>query len=183
MELTTAELEALKYPNGKFSARQHYTYEEVKKYVDEIAQFPVDLMKLSSELKEGDYKYSYRPGGWTIAQLIHHIADSHLNAYIRIKLTLTESSPVVKPYDENLWAAMPDANEGNDAHVSVIIISGIHHRMSKLLHSLDENAFEKNYFHPQYNQLFNLGYLCALYAWHGAHHLAQIRVALERKFI
>jgi len=182
MDLSPAEIEVLKYPIGKSPSQKGYDFEEIKQNIDRIAEAPVALMKLSAEIKPEEMGYRYRPGSWTIAQIFHHIADSHVNAYIRLKFTLTEENPTIKPYDENLWAVMPDATSGDDIHVSVIILSGIHHRMCKLLHSLSEEAFAKTYFHPAYQKTVTLAEMCALYAWHGEHHLAQIRVALEKKF-
>ncbi|MCD6067196.1 MAG: hypothetical protein K0S33_2022 [Bacteroidetes bacterium] len=182
MELSATELEMLKYPIGKSPAKADFSFEEISTNISRIAELPVALMKLSAELKKEDYDVSYRPGGWSIAQIIHHITDSHVNAYTRVKLTLTENNPTIKPYDENLWAITPDATSGDDTHVSVIILSGIHHRLAKLLSSLEESAFKKTYIHPQYIKTVNLAQLCDLYAWHGEHHVAQIKVALEKRF-
>jgi hypothetical protein len=172
----------LKYPIGKSPAQADYTFEEIATNIARIAELPVSLMKLSATLKKEDYQVSYRPGGWNIAQIIHHITDSHINAYIRLKFALTENNPTIKPYDENLWAIMPDATGGDDAHVSIIILSGLHHRMAKLLSTLEESAFKKSYVHPQYVKTYSLAQFCATYAWHGEHHLAQMQVALEKRF-
>ncbi len=182
MDLSTTEIETLKYPTGKFVAKKEYTFEEIKENIQRLSVLPVALMKLSAEIKAEEMQYCYRPGSWTIAQIFHHIADSHVNAYIRLKFTLAEENPTIKPYNENVWAVMPDANSGDDIHVSVIIVSGIHHRMCKLMESMEEAAFQRTYFHPEHQKTFTLAEMCALYAWHGEHHLAQIKVALEKKF-
>lgn len=182
MDLSPAEIETLKYPTGKFVAQKEYSFEEIKHNISRLAAFPVALMKLSAEIKAEEMNCCYRPGSWTIAQIFHHIADSHVNAYIRLKFTLAEENPTIKPYNENVWAVMPDANSGDDIHVSVIIVSGIHHRMCKLMESMEEATFQRTYFHSEYQKMFTLAEMCALYAWHGDHHLEQIKVALEKKF-
>jgi len=182
MELSAVELEAVKYPIGKSPILGSFTLEETKKNIERISVMPVALMKLSSEIKKEDFNYSYRPNGWNVAQILHHLADSHINMYIRVKFALTEENPTIKPYDENLWAVMPDAISGDDAHVSVLIVSGIHHRLSVLLNSLTEEQLNRTVFHPQRNANISIADMCALYAWHGEHHLGQIKVAIEKRF-
>ncbi|HEY1038279.1 MAG TPA: putative metal-dependent hydrolase [Bacteroidia bacterium] len=182
MELSPAEIELLKYPIGKAPSPQEYTFEEIKRNIERISTFPLTLMKLSADLKPEDLEYKYRPGSWNVVQILHHLADSHINAYVRLKFALTQDHPTIMPYDENLWAVMPDAVSTDDYQVSILIVSGLHHRMSKVLMSLDESAFSKTYFHPAYQKTVTLAQMVATYAWHGEHHIAQIKVAQEKKF-
>lgn len=182
MELSPAELEKLRYPIGKMPDLSSRTLNDTKQSINKISEFPVALMKTVSEIKKEDFGFSYRPHGWNIAQIIHHIADSHLNAYIRIKLALAEENPTIKPYDENKWAIMSDAISKDDAHVSVLIVSGIHHRLSVLLTSLKENDMKRTVYHPELQRTLSIADFCNMYAWDGEHHLAQIKLALEKKF-
>ena len=182
MELTTTELEKLRYPIGKMPDLTACTVENTKQSVLQISEFPIALMKTVSEIKKENFHFSYRPDGWNIAQILHHIADSHLNAYIRIKLALSEENPTIKPYDENKWALMPDAVSKEDTHVSVLLVSAIHHRLSVLLSSLSDADFKRTVFHPELQQTLSVADFCNMYAWHGNHHLAQINLALEKQY-
>ena len=128
-----------------------------------------------------DLKYKYRPEGWNIAQIVHHLADSHANFHTRLRLTLTEELPTVKPYDENKWALLTDANDTN-FEASLNILKGVHVRAVQLLNTLTEKDFARQYHHPDNKKDFSLFWLLSLYAWHGKHHVAQIKNALEHKF-
>jgi hypothetical protein len=176
-----ADIEKSKYPTGKFSAPASYQVENVKKFIHALEVFPADLEKLVKGIPAKDLVYSYRPGGWNIKQIVHHVADSHLNFHIRTRLTLAEDKPTVKPYDENDWAKFADANSDN-LEPSLQIIKGVHARTVELLRTLSEKDFARQFYHPEYKKDFSLLWLLSMYAWHGQHHAAQIKVALEHKF-
>jgi hypothetical protein len=181
LNLSEQELEQLKYPTGKLQWETEYTPEVIRKLIAKIEQFPADLRTLAGSLTKEDLSYGYRPGGWNIRQIIHHISDSHINAYIRTKLAITEENPTIKPYDENKWAAMVDANDDN-IEVSILITENIHKKLVPILKSLDFEDFDRTYYHPDMKRDVPLGQLLSIYAWHGHHHLGQIKTALLKRF-
>lgn len=119
----------------------------------------------------------YREGGWTVRQVVHHVADSHMNAYIRTRLALTEDHPTIKPYDEQKWATLVDAKTG-DPQVSLVLLEAMHRRWVALLKSLSEADFARKLIHPEHGEL-DLNWILGAYAWHGKHHAAQIRLVTE----
>ncbi|MEO8794912.1 MAG: YfiT family bacillithiol transferase, partial [Daejeonella sp.] len=121
----------------------------------------------------------YRPEGWTVRQVIHHLADSHMNAFIRFKLALTESNPTITPFDESLWADLPDGKK-SPIDSSLKIIEGLHFRWTALLNSLSEDQFQRTYFHPDHGKKWTLENVLALYSWHSSHHLAHITSLKDR---
>ncbi len=163
------------YPIGKFKTPVPFSDEIIKTCIHDIADFSKQLKKTMKQLKKKDLQKTYKDGGWTIEQIIHHLADSHMNAYIRLKLALTENNPTVKPYDENMWAELNDI-ELPLKH-SVKILKGVHKRWSAILKNMTPDDFERTYFHPVQNKKVSLKDMTALYAWHGKHHLAQVEVA------
>jgi hypothetical protein len=174
-------MEHLKYPVGKFdSEKTDYQLEVLLECVLQIQALPNELSKLLNGITAENAENSYRPGGWNIRQIIHHLADSHMNAWIRTKLLLSEENPTVKPYDENLWAAERDYGYAYEA--SYIILVGVHQRWSLLL--LDTlktpELLSRTFFHPEHNKSFSLAQLIAMYAWHGNTHLGHIRIALGK---
>lgn len=177
----TIDVEKLKYPGGKFVAPVSYNEQEVKKYIHALEILPAALTETVKGLTSEQLKYSYRPDGWNIKQIVHHMADSHLNFHIRLRLTLTEDTPTIKPYDEKSWAKLTDSNNDN-LEPSLQIIKGVHARAVDLLNTLNEKDYRCEYFHPEHNKKFNLLWLVSLYAWHGKHHTEQIKVALQHKF-
>ena len=120
----------------------------------------------------------YRPGGWTGRQIIHHLADSHLNCYTRFRLALTEDNPTVKPYDEAAWAALPD-NAATPITVSLTLLEALHTRWTVLLHHLTEAQWARTFYHPKMDRVFTLDQALAIYAWHGQHHLAHLKLLPE----
>jgi hypothetical protein len=172
-------MEQLKYPIGKFdSNRTDYPLEELLEYVLQIQYLPNELSKFLNLINAENAENSYRPGGWNIRQIIHHLADAHMNAWIRTKLMLSEENPTIKPWDENLWAAERDYGYAFEA--SYIILVGVHQRWSLLL--LDSlktpEKLHRTFFHPELNKSVSLAQLIAMYAWHGNTHLAHIRLVL-----
>jgi uncharacterized damage-inducible protein DinB len=165
------------YPTGRFKMPAFYNDAEYILAAEKIAQLPVLLSDVRKQITTADLTKTYREGGWNIRQIIHHIADSHLNAYIRLKLALTEDNPTIKPYDENKWAALPDSAD-NDIDTSLQLITLIHKKITLTLNHTSAEQLARTYFHPQSQQKFALFQMAALYAWHGAHHVGQIKVAL-----
>ena len=173
-------LETLKYPIGKFEKPDIITKELLTQWINEIENFPGMLKKEVNALSLDELKLIYRPGGWNILQVIHHCANSHMNGFIRHKLTLTENNPVIKPYMEALWAEQPDDTTAPILH-SLVILEGVHARWAMLLNSLNKTDLIKKYIHPEHNKEFTLEESIGVYAWHGKHHLEHIRQALKFK--
>jgi uncharacterized damage-inducible protein DinB len=166
------------YPIGKLLLPATYSETVINKLIQDIHVLPEQLKAVSKKInKKKKLTYSYREGGWNVEQIIHHIADSHMNALVRFKLTLTENNPTVKPYDENLWAETVD----NQLPVknSIRLLKAIHAKWTILLENMDKNDFKRTYFHPEMNRTVSLEEMLATYAWHGKHHVAQIAVALK----
>jgi hypothetical protein len=163
------------YPIGKFEYGKSYTEADNQRHIQELEQFPKYLTPIASTLTPAQLDKSYRPGGWNARQIVHHIADSHMNAYIRVKLSITENSPVIKPYNQDLWANLEDSLK-LPIECSLQLIENIHLRMVYLLKSVDKEALQRNYIHPEYNREFKLDELLALYAWHGEHHAGHLTV-------
>ena len=143
-----------------------------------IGSLPAELRAAVGALPAERLDTPYRDGGWTARQVVHHVADSHMNAYIRFKLTLTEDSPPLKPYEEQLWAELVDGRTG-DPDVSLGILDGVHHRLHRLLATLGPADFARTAHHPQHGPV-TLDWLLQLYAWHGRHHVGHIEIVRGR---
>jgi hypothetical protein len=168
------------YPIGKFVEPEKITQNDILQAIISFDALPEQLKEFCDELNDEQLFTPYRENGWTIAQVIHHIADSHTNMYIRFKLALTTDNPTILSYDENKWAALPDAQEP-DVNESLYIIHGINHRLVKLLRYMEDVDFKKTYFHPQYQKTVSLYQVTLMYAWHGDHHFAQIKHFAEKQ--
>ncbi len=167
----------LRYPIGRFEAPQTITREQRETLIDDIDHLPANLRRAVAGLNDEQLDMPYRPGGWTIRQVIHHLADSHMNAYIRFRLALTETAPTIKPYDEAAWARLPDAKTA-PVEASLKLLDSLHERLTILLRSMGDDEFERRFRHPERGEMrldTNLG----LYSWHGRHHLAHIKQARE----
>ena len=160
-----------RYPIGKFSYALFVSDSERQAAISELRDLPRHVKEALKDLGEDKLDTPYREGGWTVRQLVHHIADSHMNAFIRFRLGLTEDNPTVKPYAEQDWANLPDSNVPIDSSVS--IIEGVHHRMTVMLELTPSDAFARNVTHPD-NGVMSLDKLLQLYVWHGRHHTAHI---------
>jgi len=172
------DLEALKYPIGKYIPPSTINEAQIQLWIEDLAQLPQLIAQTTANLSQAQLEVPYRPDGWTVRQVTHHLADSHVNAYTRVRLTLTEENPSIRPYFEDRWAQLPDASKG-DIQLSIHILKAIHERLVALLRSLSLADFERTYFHPEAKQQFTLGYLLGNYAWHGKHHLAHINSTLK----
>ena len=147
--------------------------------IDTIENFPGKLRQTVKGIKKDQLENTYREGAWTVRQLVHHIFDSHINAYMRCKLALTEDNPTIKPYNEKLWANLEDSKM--PILVSITLLVNLHRRWTVLLRSMKEEDFKRTFFHPEYNSTVTLGELVNIYAWHGNHHLAHIQIAMKKK--
>lgn len=164
-----------RYPIGRFRPPATATAEERAAWIGEIAILPAHLREAVDGMEDDELDTPYRPGGWTVRQVVHHLPDSHLNAYCRYKLALTEEAPTIRPYDEAAWAALPDA--GGPVADSLDLLDALHRRWAALLETMDDAAFQRTYVHPEHGRVFTLETALALYAWHGRHHLAHVRGA------
>jgi hypothetical protein len=169
------DIQKLRFPIGLFEYGRTYQEEEMQQFIEKLESFPTSLKKLLTGITKQQLDNSYREGGWTIRQLIHHLADSHINAYTRMRLALTEDTPAIKPYDQQLWAELPDARTA-DPEASLAILTGIHNRWSLLMQSLAPEDFQRLYYHPEHQMSHTLSELIAQYAWHCDHHLAHIQM-------
>lgn len=172
------ELERLRYPIGRFRARTGLSAAERSALIDEIAAVPGDLREAVAPLSAVQLDTPYRPDGWTVRQVVHHLPDSHMNAYVRFKLAMTEDEPGIKAYDEAAWAELADGR-GEDLEVSLALLDALHRRWTAFLRSLDPEAWGRGFRHPELG-LVTLEANLQLYAWHGRHHLAHVRGLRER---
>lgn len=172
-------LESLRYPIGRFQPRSGLSTEERSGCIEDIAALPADLRTAVAGLAAEQLDTPYRPDGWTVRQVIHHLPDSHLNGYVRFKLALTEDEPAIVVYDQAAWAELADGR-GADVETSLALLEMLHRRWAPLLRSLDDDQFARAYRHPEEGHV-PLEAGLQLYAWHGRHHLAHITRLRERK--
>lgn len=174
-----ADIEHLKYPIGKFNPPAIEEEAYLQRRILEIETFPIKLQNTVNKLDQKQLDTPYRPDGWTVRQLVHHIPDSHTNAYIRFKWALTEENPVIKSYYEERWAELPDS--AAPVYVAFNMLSSIHERWVILMKSMDEKDWERTFIHPDSKKTISLKDMAGLYAWHGTHHLAHITNLIARE--
>jgi uncharacterized damage-inducible protein DinB len=162
----------LRYPIGKFEIPPHITDVDRTALVDQIAALPGEIRAAVAGLDDAKLDTPYRDGGWTVRQVVHHVPDSHLNAYTRFKLALTEDTPTIKTYEEARWAELPEARSA-PIEVSLALLEALHERWVLLLRVLAPGQFTRSFRHPEIG-LMSLDQQVAMYAWHGRHHLAHI---------
>jgi uncharacterized damage-inducible protein DinB len=177
---TTAYETDLRYPVGKFDWRAPVSETEYPRLIAEIAEAPNALRTAVAGLSPDQLGTPYRPEGWTVKQVVHHIPDSHLNAYTRFKLALTEEEPTIKPYDEAAWAKLPDS-QTVPVDVSLTLLDTLHTRWVALLRSMGAADFARTLRHPEHDRVLTLGQMLGLYAWHGRHHVAHITALRKRE--
>ena len=168
-----------RYPVGKFSAPATISPDDRTNAIATLAELPEQLRNAVEGLNGAQLNTHYRDGGWTVRQLVHHIADSHMNAFIRIRLALTEDWPVIKPYDEHRWAELADARQA-PIEASLALLEALHARLVILLYSLGPGEWSRVFLHPE-RGVMTLDDLLALYAWHGRHHVAHITALRARE--
>jgi len=168
----------LRFPVGKFHFEGPLTESQKQASLDEIARTPAKLRAAVKGLSEAQLDAPYRPGGWTVRQVVHHLPDSHMNSYVRFKLALTESEPTIKPYAEDRWAELADS-KSTPVEVSLTLLESLHDRWAHLLRSLSPEDWKRTFRHPEMGAM-TLEKTLALYAWHGRHHVAHITSLRER---
>lgn len=169
----------LRYPIGTFVSKP-YSEEQRAEWLADIRFLPAALENAVSNLDEAQLKTPYREGGWTVHQLVHHVADSHMNAYCRFKLGYTEDNATIRPYEEKLWAETADV-ESLPVNVSLTLLHALHQRLTVFLESLNVTDLDKTVYHPGQAKQLTLWQLMGLYAWHSRHHTAHITSLRERK--
>ena len=180
MTTTTAVDEQLRYPVGRYTMVAEPSAAERARWIADVAEAPARLRAALDGLDEARLDTPYRPGGWTVRQVAHHLADSHMNAYIRFKLALTEDSPTIKPYDEGRWAMLPDT-EAVPVETSVVLLEALHERWGALLEAMTPADWSRTFVHPEHGKTFTLGGVLGMYAWHGRHHVAHVTALRERE--
>ncbi|HEY3295446.1 MAG TPA: putative metal-dependent hydrolase [bacterium] len=168
-----------RYPLGKFAPPQVMTPSLRQEMINTIAATPEQIGAAVQGLSDAQLDTPYREGGWTVRQVVHHLPDSHLNAYTRFKLALTEDSPMVKPYDEAAWAMLPDS-VSTPIHTSLCFLECLHERWVHVLRAMAESDFARGYRHPDFEGVRSLDFLLAIYAWHGPHHVAHVTELRKR---
>ncbi len=168
----------LRYPIGKFQMAEHSSEAQRQEIIASIAEAPKRFRDAVAGLSDAQLETSYREGGWTVRQVIHHVADSHMNAYIRTKWALTEAEPTIKPYDEKSWAELEDAKRA-PLEPSLALLDSLHDRWVRLLRSLTPEQWKRTFRHPEMGPM-TLEKTLALYAWHGPHHIAHVTELRKR---
>jgi hypothetical protein len=178
--METDPIEHLRFPIGKFTLNANPGQKDIKQWIADIEQLPALLRKAVLGLSEKQLSTPYRDGGWTVRQTVHHLADSHINAYIRIKFALTEDHPTIKPYNEEKWAEMDDA-KNLPVEVSLSLLKALHVRWVHMLKKMSPADYEKTVFHPVSKREMSVKFLMNLYSWHSRHHTAHITSLRRRK--
>jgi hypothetical protein len=168
----------IRYPIGKFEPKSPLTGAGREAMIGQIAEAPARLREAVRGLSEAQIDVPYREGGWTTRQIVHHLPDSHMNAYVRCKLAVTEQQPTIKPYVQPLWAELADARSA-PVEVSLTLLEALHERWAIFLRSLRGDDFSRTMIHPEIGTI-SLDYILQMYAWHGRHHTAHITSLRER---
>ncbi len=171
-------MEELKYPIGKYQP-QPFSAKQLEQWITDIKYLPNHLENAVINMDEHQLETPYRPDGWTVKQLVHHVADSHMNAYIRFKLGLTENNPTIKPYEEGEWALLNDSKI-IPINVSLTLLFALHARWVAVLENIKEDEWNRTVFHPEQKKEITLWHLLGMYAWHSLHHTAHITALRQR---
>ena len=169
----------LRYPIGKFEGPAVIAAADIENAVAELEALPAQLRAAVAGLSDAQLDTPYRPEGWTVRQLVHHVADSHINSYVRFRMAVTETEPTIKPYDERAWAELADAKTAPVA-LSLDLVESLHGRWVLLLRSFGQGEWEKSFRHPE-RGLIRVDWTALLYAWHGKHHVAHVAELRKRE--
>jgi uncharacterized damage-inducible protein DinB len=172
-------MEHLKYPIGRYIAPEVVTIEQRAQWIADIEALPQLLRNAVANLTDSQLDTPYREEGWTLRQVVHHVADSHINAYTRYKLAATEDNPAIRPYIESRWAELPDAKH-EPVEISLAILEAVHRRWVIHLKNMSNEDWNRTFFHPESKITFRLDVNLGLYSWHGRHHLAHITTTKSR---
>ena len=167
-----------RYPTGKYEPRP-FSVAQKTEWLSDIKHLPQLLEDAVLNLDHAQLNTPYREGGWTVHQLVHHVADSHINAYCRFRLGLTEDNPVIRPYQEKLWAELDDVKI-LPVNISLTLLHALHTRWYETLKSAPDTVWERTVYHPEHKKSFTLWHLLGMYAWHGKHHVAHITGLREK---
>jgi hypothetical protein len=178
--MTDIELEKLKYPIGQFNCPEKITSQHIESWISILEHFPNRLENLVKDLSDSQLDTLYRPGGWSIRQVVHHLSDSHHNSYTRFKWALTEDKPVIKAYFEARWAELIDSKSAPIA-MSLLHLRAIHAKLVYLLKTLTEKDLEAFFIHPENNSNVPLNFNIGTYAWHSNHHYAHIENVMKQE--
>ncbi|HET7434935.1 MAG TPA: bacillithiol transferase BstA [Thermoanaerobaculia bacterium] len=168
-----------RYPVGRFDRRDSLTTDERRAAIDTIAAAPARMREAVAGLSDEQLDTPYRDGGWSVRQVVHHVPDSHMNAFFRTKLALTEENPIIRPYDEAAWAELSDVRD-TPVETSLTLLEALHARWTTLLRALDESDFARTLQHPEHKGPMTLDTLVGMYAWHSLHHVAHVTSLRER---
>jgi hypothetical protein len=178
-KIITTDLEKLRYPIGKFKPPVGIRKDDIIRWIDYLEMYPQQMRDAVKGLGDSQLDTPYREGGWTIRQVVHHVPDSHLNAYVRFKLALTEDNPTIRPYMEDRWSELYDTKSA-PVDVSLGLLEFIHKRWVIVLRNMSETDFKRTFFHPESKVTRTLEVVLALYDWHAKHHLAHITELKKR---
>ena len=178
--MSSQNLEQLKYPIGKFIKPEIISEHLILEWIETIEGLPEILYNLTKKISVEQLNWPYRPEGWNIKQVVHHLADSHMNSIIRFKLAMTEDTPTIKPYHEDRWASLIDAKE-DDLRYTLSLLKGLHAKMGTLLRSFTKDDLKREFIHPEHGRRFSLEETIGIYAWHSKHHVTHIEQALKLK--
>jgi uncharacterized damage-inducible protein DinB len=179
--MTTANIDnALSFPIGKYQSPATFSPETRRAAIETLRHLPSALVEATAGLSQAQLQEPYREGGWTLRQVVHHVADSHMNAYSRVRLALTEDWPTIKPYDQDSWANLVDAKT-LPVDVSLTLLDALHTRWVALFESLTEPDWERGYIHPESGRRQTIEQVLTIYAWHSHHHTAHIVNLRQRK--
>jgi hypothetical protein len=179
MQLTDPTLQELRYPIGEYVHLTSFNEDDIPTWLSALEALPLWLDVIIENLDAHQLDTPYRPGGWTVVQTIHHLADSHMNAFVRLKLALTENEPTIKPYEEARWAETPEV-AAVPVNVSITLLHALHRRWVALLKGIQPDDWNRSYFHPETGRKFPIWDMTSMYAWHSRHHMEQLRRLKER---
>ena len=168
------------FPVGKFKFDANSTFQDVQEWIEIIRSLPQKLAKEMEGITEQQLETPYREGGWTVREVVHHIGDSHMNAMIRFKLSLTEENPTIKAYEQALWTGLGDYEDVSVAD-ALELVRIIHAKWVAIIGRMKEEDFDKTFYHPEYKTTYSLKHAAAMYAWHSNHHLAHIQLVTQNK--
>lgn len=174
----TPNLQKLRFPIGQFQKPANIDRLQIAQWIAEIAALPQQLRQATNNASDATLDTPYRPDGWTVRQVVHHIADSHINSYTRFKLALTEDNAAIRPYFEERWAMLPDSKA--PIEISLQLLEALHERWVILLKSLTTEQLKRTFVHPEHGAIFALDENIGVYAWHGKHHLAHIQLVTQK---
>ena len=175
---TMMDIEKLKFPIGKYVPNKTPDEPLLQQWIEDIENFPTRVEQLVNEISNEKLNWKYRPNGWSVKQVIHHCADSHMNSIIRFKLALTEDTPTIRLYYEDRWANLHDSLT-DEINESLILLKGLHKKWTRLLKGLGKEQLELEFIHPEHGLKFNIAENIGNYAWHCNHHLAHIEIGLN----